>query len=84
VAVNLHLPSSGRGLRAVRLLGHGVGLFGAAMVVAGFTGVPRHLELATGPTIGVYCLWALALAYRLPRANGGGDDAAVQQTPGRT
>ncbi len=49
----------------VMALGAGVGICGAAMVVAGLDGVPQHLEIATGPTIGLFCLWSLALAREL-------------------
>jgi hypothetical protein len=48
--------------RVVIGLGLGVFLSGMIMVVAGFTGVPRHLELATGPTIGLFCAWTISVA----------------------
>ncbi|MEW6730642.1 MAG: hypothetical protein AB1489_04825 [Acidobacteriota bacterium] len=47
------------GNRFVKELGYLVCCFGMLMVVAGFTGVPRHLELATGPTILSFCLWTI-------------------------
>ena len=51
--------------RAPVALGYGV--FGSGMVLtaAGFTGVPWHAEWATGPTIGLFCAWALGIAYSL-------------------
>ena len=47
----------------------GVATFGAGMlmVVAGFVGDPRRLELATGPTIGAFLLWTVAVARALLR-----------------
>ena len=48
-------------------LGYAVFVAGMAMVAAGLDGVPQHLELATGPTMGLYCVWVLAVAWRLTR-----------------
>ncbi|MFL5339666.1 MAG: hypothetical protein ACJ8F7_05815 [Gemmataceae bacterium] len=31
--------------------------FGLLLALAAFTGVPWHAEAATGPTIGLYCVW---------------------------
>jgi hypothetical protein len=49
--------------RAPVALGYGVFGFGMLLAAAGFTGVPWHAEWATGPTIGLFCLWALVVAY---------------------
>jgi hypothetical protein len=52
-------------------LAFGLGLatfaFGMAMVAAGFTGVPRHAELATPPTILAFAAWTVAVARALTR-----------------
>jgi hypothetical protein len=55
-------------------LGCLVAVFGAQMTAAGFTGVSWKMELATGPTIGCFCLWVLITAYQtLPLAPSGTD-----------
>jgi hypothetical protein len=46
-------------------IGYGIGLFGFLLAAAGFTGVPWHVEWATGPTIGFFCLWTLLVARAL-------------------
>lgn len=53
-------------------LGAGVVVSGSGMVVAGFTGDPLHLAIATGPTIGFYCLWTLAAARAAPSPGSSG------------
>lgn len=62
------------GLRAVpavpalvRLLGYGTFAAGMLMVVAGFTGDPRQLEIATGLTIAPFLAWTLGVARSLSR-----------------
>jgi hypothetical protein len=42
--------------------GYGVGVCGYLLAAAAFTGVPWHAEWATGPTIGLFCLWTLLVA----------------------
>lgn len=64
--VTLSLPRGGPGSVA-RALGYATFAAGMGLVVAGFTGVPRHLELATGPTILLFMAWALAVARCLSR-----------------
>jgi hypothetical protein len=51
--------------RAPVALGYGVFGSGMMLTAAGFTGVPWHAEWATGPTIGLFCAWALSIAYSL-------------------
>lgn len=48
-------------------LGFGTSFFGMLMVVAGVTGIPTHLQLATGPTIGLFCAWTLAVTLHVTR-----------------
>lgn len=50
----------------------GSAVFAAGMLLAaaGFTGMPEHALWATGPTIGLYCVWVLLVARSL--AAGGG------------
>lgn len=48
----------------VRWLGWGTFAAGMLMVAAGFTGDPRHVELSTGLTIGLFVPWCFAAAYR--------------------
>jgi hypothetical protein len=50
--------------KRVRGLGLVLGLAGGAMCVGGVLDVPRVIELSTGPTIVVYCVWAMVLARR--------------------
>jgi hypothetical protein len=47
------------------VVGYGVFAFGMLLAAAGFTGVPWHTEWATGPTIGLYCIWAVLVARSL-------------------
>ncbi len=47
-------PPAARGVRTSGLL---TAIAGAGMVGAGLTGDPRHLEWATGPTIGAFVAW---------------------------
>jgi hypothetical protein len=49
----------------VRALGYATFAAGMAMVAAGFTGDPRHLALATGPTILSFVAWTLGVARSL-------------------
>jgi hypothetical protein len=44
------------------VVGYGVFGFGMLLAAAGFTGVPWHAEWATGPTIGLYCVWVILVA----------------------
>jgi len=50
----------------VRGLGYATFAGGMLMVAAGFTGDPRHLQLATGATILPYMAWTLGVARSLP------------------
>jgi hypothetical protein len=50
-----------------RVLGAALGAAGAAMCVGGLLDVPRIIEISTGPTIILYCGWAISLAYSLER-----------------
>lgn len=45
--------------------GYGVTVFGLLLAAAAFTGVPWHIEWATGPTIGLFCVWVLLVARSL-------------------
>lgn len=45
--------------------GYVVGGFGLLLAAAGYTGVPWHAEWATGPTIGLFCIWVLLVARTL-------------------
>jgi hypothetical protein len=47
---------------AIRWLGIGTFAAGMAMVVAGITGDSQLLMLSTGPTIGFFCAWSVAIA----------------------
>jgi hypothetical protein len=51
--------------------GYGVVVFGILLVVAGFTPVPWLAEWATGPTIGLFCVWTLLAAHSLRRRENG-------------
>jgi hypothetical protein len=51
--------------RLVTPTGWGVFIFGMLMVWAGFVNSPRLAELSTGPTIVLFCVWALLVAYSL-------------------
>jgi hypothetical protein len=44
--------------------------FGMLLAAAGFTGVPWHAEWATGPTIGLFCVWVIAVARSLNSVRG--------------
>jgi len=46
----------------VRALGYATFAAGMLMVAAGFTGEPRQLALATGPTIACFMAWTLGVA----------------------
>lgn len=48
------------------VVGYAVAGFGLLLAGAGFTGVPWHAEWATGPTIGLFCVWVLLVARGLP------------------
>lgn len=50
---------------AVVPLGYGVFVCGTVMVAAGFAVSPRLMELSTGPTIGLFCIWTLLVARSL-------------------
>jgi hypothetical protein len=49
----------------------GIAVFACGMLLsaAGVTGVPAHAFWATGPTIGLYCVWVLLVAYSLDRGS---------------
>jgi hypothetical protein len=51
--------------RVAAWLGAGVFACGLGLVAAGFTGDPRHVEMAAGATIGLYIAWTLAVARAL-------------------
>ena len=44
-------------------VGYAVAGFGLLLAAAGFTAVPWHVEWATAPTIGLFCVWVLLVAY---------------------
>jgi hypothetical protein len=46
-------------------VGYAVFGFGMLLSAAGFTGVPWHVEGASAPTIGLYCVWAVLVARSL-------------------
>jgi hypothetical protein len=48
--------------------GYGVAGFGLLLAAAGITWVPWHAALATPPTIGLFCLWVILVAYSLDPA----------------
>ncbi|MBI1830495.1 MAG: hypothetical protein HYR84_03480 [Planctomycetes bacterium] len=48
--------------------GYGVAAFGFLLAAAGFTGVPWHVEWATGPTIGLFCIFTVLVARELHAA----------------
>jgi hypothetical protein len=52
--------------------GYGTFGFGMVLVAAGFLDAPWLAELATGPTLGAYCVWTVLVARSLERA---GDQA---------
>ena len=47
-----------------------VAVCGGLLVAAGFVNNPTFTELTTGPTIALYCVWVLLVAYTLPPAGG--------------
>jgi hypothetical protein len=51
--------------------GYGCFLFGMILTAAGFTGDMLLAELSTGPTILLYCVWAVAVARSLEPGRGG-------------
>lgn len=51
--------------RAIVPVGVAVAMGGLVLAVAGITGVPEHALWATGPTIGLYCIWVLLVARSL-------------------
>jgi hypothetical protein len=51
--------------RAVVPVGVGVVVCGIALAAAGVTGVAEHAFWATGPTIGLYCVWVLLVSRSL-------------------
>jgi hypothetical protein len=53
----LHLSS-----RWVILVGYGVFGFGMVLVIAGFLNDARLAAIGTGPTIGLFCLWAILVS----------------------
>jgi hypothetical protein len=68
-------PPGGRGQEgrytnrtAILAVGIGVFVCGMLLSAAGVTGVPEHAFWATGPTIGLYCVWVLLVARSLERA----------------
>jgi hypothetical protein len=61
-AVAVLMMSYALGRRRVVLLGWAVFACGVGMAVSGVTGVPEHLEIATGPTFAALCAWALLAA----------------------
>ena len=48
--------------RWVILVGYGVFGFGMVLVVAGFLNDARLAAIGTGPTIGLFCLWAILVS----------------------
>ncbi|MBM3993404.1 MAG: hypothetical protein FJ303_04530 [Planctomycetes bacterium] len=48
--------------------GYGVTLFGALLAAAGCTGIAWHVEWATGPTLGLFCIFTLLVAHELSAA----------------
>lgn len=51
--------------RLVLPLGLAVFVCGMLLVLAGFLNSPKLVEWSTGPTIGLYCVWTLCIAYTL-------------------
>jgi hypothetical protein len=51
--------------RSVVAVGYGDAGFGLVLAIVNFTGDPRHIEWATGPAIGLFCVWAVLVAYSL-------------------
>src|SRR5262249_20765055 len=59
-----------QGIKApIVVLGYAVFGFGMLLAVAGFAGSPRLAELATGPTIGLFCVWSVSVARSLENAD---------------
>jgi hypothetical protein len=57
-------------IRGTIATGYGVAVAGFFLAAAGFTAVPCHALWATGPTIGLYCIWVLLVARSLERSRG--------------
>jgi hypothetical protein len=53
---------AGGAQRHQQVLALGTFLAGLALAAAGFTGNPRYVELATGPTVGLFMAWTLVVA----------------------
>jgi hypothetical protein len=51
-----------------RIFGFGTVVFGTAMAVAGVIPSPGLVEITTGPTIVLYCIWTYRIARELPSA----------------
>jgi len=49
-------------------IGYGVGGLGLFLAAAGFTGSAWYCALATPPTIGLFCVWVVLIAYSLDPA----------------
>jgi hypothetical protein len=49
-------------------VGCAVAGFGLLLAAAGFTGEPLHAEMATAPTIGLFCVWVVLVARSLQTA----------------
>lgn len=65
VAILLFALALRRTASLASIVGYAVGLFGFLLCAAGFTGVPWHAEWATGPTIGLFCIWVVLVARAL-------------------
>ncbi len=52
------------------VVGYAVFGFGMALAAAGFLSEPRLAEWATGPTIGLFCIWAVLAAYSVDAREG--------------
>ncbi|MCM2256073.1 MAG: hypothetical protein NDJ94_10415 [Vicinamibacteria bacterium] len=67
--VTLSLAAAGLIPERARLLGIATFALGMLMCVAGFTGVPFHLEAVSGPTILVFCAWNYAAGEAFARGS---------------
>jgi hypothetical protein len=65
--VTLALSASRAIPRVAAIAGVGTFLGGALMCVAGFTGDPAHLELASAPTIAFFIAWTFTTSRALGR-----------------
>jgi hypothetical protein len=67
MVATLSLHQNGRANRAILATGTGSFLCGLVLAYAGWIISPQLVEFATGPTIGLFCIWTLLVAIEQKR-----------------